>query len=390
MSTSLSLPSQEVALALIVGLVLIMLVRFYSSTRRSNTVRRAAFDIGSGASKVLVADVDKTGMLVGDPLWEAEKPCAFKEDTQGTVDGSLSEEIRSKGMALITELAKKARKLGATEACGIATEVFRTSPNGLDFLSEVEKRTRVPISTLSQDAEARLGLATAEALCGGQLKFDAAWDSGGGSFQITARDPGAAVGDAAPIATASLRTYVGKLGTGPSFERLVVRVRELRYDAHRSGANINPVSARDAQKLVGVLIKEMPAPPEWLRGGHVVAIGAFNSIFAVTLRALRLFVVGGQAAANTVTRPGEEGLSGNGTLTIGEARAALVAVTGRTDAELADVAGHGPDAEGPHLVAPKVALLVAVASHLRLERISYRRSVGGCAGLMALGEFVPL
>ena len=189
MSTSLSLPSQEVALALIVGLVLIMLVRFYSSTRRSNTVRRAAFDIGSGASKVLVADVDKTGMLVGDPLWEAEKPCAFKEDTQGTVDGSVSEGIRSKGMALITELAKKARKLGATEACGIATEVFRTSPNGLDFLSEVEKRTRVPISTLSQDAEARLGLATAEALCGGQLKFDAAWDSGGGSFQITAREP---------------------------------------------------------------------------------------------------------------------------------------------------------------------------------------------------------
>ena len=121
MSTSLSLPSQEAALALIVGLVLMLLVRFCSSTRRSNIVRRAAFDIGSGASKVLVADVDRSGMLVGATLWEAEKPCAFKEDTQGTVDGTLSEGIRSKGMALITELAKKARKLGATEACGIAT-----------------------------------------------------------------------------------------------------------------------------------------------------------------------------------------------------------------------------------------------------------------------------
>ena len=47
-------------------------------------------------------------------------------------------------------------------------------------------------------------------------------------------------------------------------------------------------------------------------------------------------------------------------------------------------------AEGPHLVVPKIALLVAVASHLGVERITYRRSIGGCAGLMALGDFVEL
>ena len=44
-----------------------------------------------------------------------------------------------------------------------------------------------------------------------------------------------------------------------------------------------------------------------------------------------------------------------------------------------DVSGHGEDAEGPHLVAPKISLLVAVASHLKISRVHYRRATGGCA-----------
>ena len=85
--------------------------------------------------------------------------------------------------------------------------------------------------------------------------------------------------------------------------------------------------------------------------------------------------------------PDAKDASTDGTLTIGDARDALRAVCDRTDAQLGDVAGRGPDAEPAHLVVPKVALLVAVATHLNLGRISYRRSTGGCAGLLLLGDF---
>ena len=362
--------------------------------RRPRVVRRAAFDIGSGASKMLVADVDScSGVLVGAPLFEAEKPCAFKVDAQGSVDGSLSPGIQQKGFALVLKLAAKARELGATEACGIATEVFRTSPNGLPFLSELELHTRISLSVLSQADEARLGLATAEALTGGSWdsageSYVAAWDSGGGSFQVTAREPSAN----GAIDTVALRTFVGKLGTGPSYERLMAKLR--KFACLPSGGfaeSVNPVLRGEAEALVTALRAELPEGPAWLRGGHVVGIGAWNCIFATTARAIRVLVTSGDAAARVAaTVPGEEGESADSTFTVGEARTALAAVTGRTDAELMDVAGHGTDAEGPHLVVPKVALLVAVATHLGIERVTYRRSTGGCAGLMTLGSFVEL
>ena len=166
-------------LALGLGAALLLTYFLHFQPRRK-VIRRAAFDIGSGASKVLVADVDvASGALVGDVLFEAEKPLPFKVDAQASADGSLSDDIRLKGFALLEKLASEARLHGAVEACGIATEIFRTSPNGLNFLTQVENRTRVPISTLTQDAEARLGLATAEALTGGSWHASGAWVGGG-------------------------------------------------------------------------------------------------------------------------------------------------------------------------------------------------------------------
>ena len=360
--------TSAVVAALVLGLSLVALKLIWSRLRRASLQRRAAFDIGSGACKLLIADIDATGAMVGSPLFEAEKPCAFKADAQCSDSGALSEEIRDKGISLIAELAAKARQIGATQTCGIATEIFRTAPNGLTFLREVERLTRVRISTLSQDDEARLGLATAEALATSSSRFDAAWDSGGGSFQITARlSPGS--WGRTPIARAALRTYVGKLGTGPSYQRLVVNVLRRPYGARADG--VNPVSAADAEALVACLVAELPPPPAWLDGGHVVAIGAFNCIFAVTLRALRL--LGPWSAGIHAAVPDAKDASTDGTLTIGDARDALRAVCDRTDAQLGDVAGRGPDAEPAHLVVPKVALLVAVATHLNLGRISYRR-----------------
>ena len=58
----------ELLRGLIVFAVLATVAFHFLLRRRKKTVRRAAFDIGSGASKVLVADVDpKTGALVGKP-----------------------------------------------------------------------------------------------------------------------------------------------------------------------------------------------------------------------------------------------------------------------------------------------------------------------------------
>lgn len=341
--------------------------------------RRAAFDIGSGSSKVLVADVSvATGIIIGDPIYEIELPCAYKADSQQQPDGSLSSGIIEQGLAVVESLAAVALEHGATEAYGVATEVFRTAPNGMDFLSRVAERTGVAVATISQEREARLGLATAEALLGGPRLVHAAWDSGGGSFQITARGEGPQADGA--IDAVPLRTYVGKLGTGPAFHRLTT----VQHKAYESTTAVNPASAKDAAALVSVLIKELPPAPEWLQGASIIAIGGWNCLFATTLRALRSLV-----AAEAYTDGGDaDGAAGS--FTLADARRALSAVCGQTDEQLLVVSGSSKEAESPRFVVPKIALLVAVASQLGLERIRFVPATGGCAGLMALGEFTPL
>jgi exopolyphosphatase/guanosine-5'-triphosphate,3'-diphosphate pyrophosphatase len=132
-------------------------VYYYLHLRRFSTVvRRAAFDIGSGYTKMLVADV-KDGAIVGRVVLETEVNLAYKVDAQQSPDGSLSEAIQAEGLACFRELTAKALSLGATEATGIATEIFRKAPNGDAFLERLTSATGVRITRISQEAEARLG-----------------------------------------------------------------------------------------------------------------------------------------------------------------------------------------------------------------------------------------
>ena len=91
---------------------------------------------------------------------------------------------------------------------------------------------------------------------------------------------------------------------------------------------------------------------------------------------------------------GEEIFPEPGSLTLDEARRALRAACERRDDDadgfLRDVAGRNVGAESASFVVPKLALLVAVQAHLGIAKVDFRPATGGCAGLMALGEFVAL
>jgi len=208
-------------LPFIIGLAMLRL-------SRRRPVRRAAFDIGSGGTKMLIADVDPaTGALVARPIFEIDRPIPFKADQQA--HGRLSEAIQAHGLDALRQMLDRARELGALEACAIATEVFRVAPNGDDYLRRVHAALGLRVLVVTQPLEARLGLATAEGLAsccdngGGQVT---SWDSGGGSFQITARAAGPS--STGPLRIAKLRTYTGRVGTSPAFKALVTQVTHPR------------------------------------------------------------------------------------------------------------------------------------------------------------------
>lgn len=154
------------------------------------TVRRAAFDVGSGSTKMQCSDCElyhhlETGAIQCDilnSLYGLEVPVQFGADYMRSSDGTLSETIQDEGIRVFSKLKEEAEKLGATEFSAIATEVFRKASNGASYINRLMAQG-VSVSMLSQQQEAELGyssvLATlklsehvfSEPLC--------VWDSGG-------------------------------------------------------------------------------------------------------------------------------------------------------------------------------------------------------------------
>jgi hypothetical protein len=192
-------------------------------------------------------------------------------------------------METLRALRAIAEGLGATQMRGVATEVFRKARNGERYLGntpsrpapspkpppilkcipsgrlgclcflvggrklaaeghptgagQVQAQLGLQASLVAQEEEARLGWLTAVAGSGGDSRV-ISWDSGSGSFQITARRRGAGHGSGG----SALLTYMGAWGSTIAAECLMTEVRQGEFD--RSLASCNPVSLGEARALV--------------------------------------------------------------------------------------------------------------------------------------------
>jgi exopolyphosphatase/guanosine-5'-triphosphate,3'-diphosphate pyrophosphatase len=158
--------------------------------RAGAVIRRAAWDIGSGMTKVRVADVDTQSGYLVQTLLEEEIEVLYGADWKASKEENcLSETITKAGLDAVQLLQAKANQLGAQQSSGVATEVFRKAKNGPQLLDKM-RELGLTVQLISQDDEAELGFQTA--ISSGTFDPTAvvAWDSGGGSFQISYRgDP---------------------------------------------------------------------------------------------------------------------------------------------------------------------------------------------------------
>ena len=133
------------------------------------TVIRAAFDIGSSSSKlqccecILTPDKGSAGGYVcttSKDIYSVERPVQFGADLMRSTDGSLSDDIQSRGLRIFFELKALAEALaealGATQYSAVATEVFRRASSGNEYLDEI-RFALVLIHLVSQSAEGELG-----------------------------------------------------------------------------------------------------------------------------------------------------------------------------------------------------------------------------------------
>jgi exopolyphosphatase/guanosine-5'-triphosphate,3'-diphosphate pyrophosphatase len=172
----------------------------------TSLVRRAVIDMGSGTTKLLVAEVDSTLRVLRSSLYDEEREVFLAHDLSKQREklkiaaGSsvpLSEEIQKDAIATVSSYVAIAKKYGVKreDITGFATAVFREASNATEVLQRIKKETGVSIAVISQQREGEVGFYTAKAmvplvhpeLSSMEDKNLCVWDSGGASFQLTMR-----------------------------------------------------------------------------------------------------------------------------------------------------------------------------------------------------------
>ncbi|MDD0852739.1 hypothetical protein HBN50_06505 [Halobacteriovorax sp. GB3] len=232
-----------------------------TSTKNSCIVNRAAFDMGSGSTKMVVARVNKCDLKIENLLLEAQRPIGFKQDLIDSKDNKFSNKIISAATNSLMELKAKAQSLGATEFSAMATSAFRTANNGKEVLNLLAKRTGMNLKIINQTTEARLGYLGAKNLILDKRPF-IVWDIGGGSMQLSHRDE-----------KGVWTHYLGKIAS-VSFKDQVLK--KLFKKNNRSP---NPLGKRRALKAIDLSRKaaeKVPAFFKDLKNYNIYGIGGVH------------------------------------------------------------------------------------------------------------------
>ena len=308
-------------------------------------IRRAAFDIGSGVTKLQVATVDGNRKII-KVLYGEERPVKFALDLKSGKDNTLSIDVQKEGIAVLSDLLNVARRYDAQEYSAIATEVFRKADNGSEYVKRVKRELGITVNIISQEDEAVYGYRTLLALSGRSAADNLiGWDSGGASFQI------------ATMKNNNLETYVGSLGASVSTALCVTEVQNKEFTKESTP---NPVFFPDVEKLRDVLRAHLKPPPVWL-SGEVYSVGGPNSIFCLAASLL-----------------------GTDSFTPFDVEVLLKITTNRTDDSLETICRYKgtTNMDPAALVVPKLTLLHTVMLYCGITKVNYLKAIGSCAGML--------
>lgn len=199
-------------------------------TKKQCLVTRAAFDIGSGSTKMTVAKVDVCENKLEEILFEDQSSVPYKQSLYSN-NNAFSDEVIAKGVNELKELKNTAMDIGATEFSALATQAFRDATNGKETLRKLESESDIDINIITQELEAKFGYLGAKIKHPFSEKDDVlVWDIGGGSMQMTFMKDG------------EYHHYLGKLAS-VSFKEKVLE----SFYSHKAKSP-NPLGTSKAKK----------------------------------------------------------------------------------------------------------------------------------------------
>ncbi len=149
---------------------------------------RAALDIGSGSSKIAVADVDSCRHQIVKMRYQQQIAVPYNDALMHSADNRLPQTVIQQGLSALQTEMKNIRRFHPVSVSGVATAVFRSAKNGPQTIDWLNQQTGAGIKIISQQQEALLGFSSAKASLHQPESQDddiVVWDIGGASMQIT-------------------------------------------------------------------------------------------------------------------------------------------------------------------------------------------------------------
>lgn len=151
-------------------------------------VVRAAIDIGSGATKLRVAEIDLKTQKIVNVLESKSFAVPFQEQLSKSNEELFDRQVMDQGIEALQQSVAIAKKYHAEQVIAIATAAFRKAHNSDDYIAEIYNKTGVRVYVIDQHLEGELAFQAVSA----QFNYDPAklvvWDIGGGSLQLTTVD----------------------------------------------------------------------------------------------------------------------------------------------------------------------------------------------------------
>lgn len=329
------------------------------SDQRSRLVVRASLDIGSGATKISVAEVavndDDGTCKIERYLFEEQTEVLYGHDAKkNAASNTLSDSILAYGQSVVAGYCQlAAREYGcALPVVGVSTAVFRETANGEAFVQRLQRELPLRIHLVTQQEEGLLGFQTAAAASALPPARLLSWDSGGASFQLVRLRAGVASG---PRTAADCLVHLGGLGSAKVTAMMVEQVQGKDFAATQSP---NPVSPADCLALRRLIAAAVGSPPDWWDARlAVVAIGGVDCMAAIASAVVGSRTVTAAAVADAVQR-----------------------LCGRTDDELAHL-------RQPAMVLPKLLLMHTVMDAFGIAEAEYCPSNGCNPALLVSGSY---
>ncbi len=238
---------------------LLFLSLFFGCTDSDCISTKAAFDIGSGSTKIIVASVDSCKKTIIKVLYQEQKKIDYEESL--TSSDSFPAPLIQDGINALKELKANADKYRPKAYFAVATEAFRNARNGKEVAQMINNTLNISTAVISQEQEAQLGFLAAKSQS--VAKKIISWDIGGASMQLSN----------------GKNIYQGKLAS-ITFKNSIIN----NIQKNKNKTTPNPLSKHDREKAIKLAIKtaDLGVPQSIKRSisttrNEIIGIGSVHS-----------------------------------------------------------------------------------------------------------------